>query len=251
MDPGQRGFDRHRLSWFVASALGPTLALALTLEGCAASQPPTVLAPDAEDGTSAEPYFNRAEPFAVLSDSSGTLLATLEPAVLGSSTYLRLWYMVENDGTEPFQIDPQSDFSLRLREKVSGAIWDVAPEDRQSVIEHFDDASPARAKRRFERDVAAHDAAGKWMEYYWADRHGWDQRHTLLHHQVVYAGSRVHGFAYFRVPMRAVEAAGDDEGWTRFTFMRNGMPAEDFDVEVRLDTPSGMRTLAFHPENSM
>ena len=96
-------------------------AVVLGLVGCAASLPPTVLVPTTEDGAKADTYFNQGAPFAVVHDSAGTLLAALEPAVVGSTTYLRLWYMVENDAEGPFEMNPQSDFSLHLVVKSSGA----------------------------------------------------------------------------------------------------------------------------------
>jgi len=247
MNPALRGLDATRLS-VVAAA---TVAFALV--GCAASLPPTVLVPTAEDGVKAETYFNQGAPFAVVRDSSGTLLAALEPAVVGSSTYLRLWYLVENDGDAPFEINPQHDFSLHLRMKSSGDVQKIEPETTTSILERLDQLRPARPSRRFERDVVARDeATGSWMEDYWLDTHRWDQRRTLLRRETVLMGSRVHGFAYFPVPMHFQEAAGDNEGWTRFTFKDKDTPTsnEDFDVSVRVTTPSGDRVLAFRPENS-
>ena len=78
--------------------------------------------------------------------------------------------------------------------------------------------------------------------------------HLMIHlrRETVLGGSRVHGFAYFPVPMHFEEAAGDDEGRTRFTFKDKDTPTSntDFDVSVRVSSPLGVRTLAFHPENS-
>jgi len=227
-------------------------AAVITLAGCAASLPPTVLVPATGNGAVADTYFNQGAPFAVVRDSSGTLLATLEPAVVGSTTYLRLWYMVENDAASPFQVDPLADFTLHLHVKSSGTNQDIGPEAPASILEQLDELRPARPSRRFERDVEVRDAAGRWMDAYWSDTHRWDQRRTLLRRETVLGGSRIHGFAYFPVPMHFEEAAGDDEGRTRFTFKDKDTPAsnEDFDVTVRVSSPAGVRTLAFHPEDS-
>lgn len=251
MNPGLRGFGRgfgpgHRLALAAASVV------AVALVGCAASLPPTVLVPTTDNGAKTSAYFNQGAPFAVVRDSTGTLLAALEPAVVGSSTYLRLWYMVENDGDAPFEVDPQTDFHLRYRVKSSGAAQEITPDAPGTIVERLDDVRPARPSRRFERDVERRDAAGKWMGAYWSDTHEWDQRRTLLRRETVLAGSRVHGFAYFPVPMHFEEAAGDDEGRTRFTFKDKNTPAsnDDFDVSVRLTSPAGVQTLAFRPEDS-
>ena len=247
MNPGLRGFDPWpRLSLAAASAL------ALALVGCAASLPPTVMVPTTENGAKANTYFNQGAPFAVVRDSSGTLLAALEPAVVGSTTYLRLWYMVENDGDAPFEVDPQTDFHLQYRVKSSGSAQEITPDAPGTILERLDDLRPARASRRFERDVEARDAARRWMNAYWSDTHEWDQRRTLLRRETVLTGSKVHGFAYFPVPMHFEQAAGDDEGRTRFTFKDKNTPTsnDDFDVSVRLTSPVGVQTLAFHPEDS-